>query len=270
MTIDDQPEIPLFGGDVSDGVVRKGDTVRRHPAEGSAAVHAYLVHLEKAGFAYSPRFLGFDDQGREILTFVDGEMGGRPLNPWAVTEDALVAIAGIQRELHDLSETFDLPEGVRWRERPNLPGLPPLSPPDIVGHNDITFENTIFRDGRPVGIIDFDLAGPTTRLRDVVTTLVYWAPHIAPVDRDPALRDVDAARRTRLFADAYGLDDADRHRIIDEALLRASRSWVTMKHMADTRGGGWRRMWDEGVGDVIRRREAWLHAERDRLEEALR
>ncbi len=31
-----------------------------------------------------------------------------------------------------------------------------------------------------------------------------------------------------------------------------------MKHHAETRGGGWQRMWDEGVGDVIKRREAWL------------
>ena len=31
-----------------------------------------------------------------------------------------------------------------------------------------------------------------------------------------------------------------------------------MKHHAETLGGGWQRMWDEGVGDVIKRREAWL------------
>jgi hypothetical protein len=31
-----------------------------------------------------------------------------------------------------------------------------------------------------------------------------------------------------------------------------------MKHRAETLGGGWQRMWDEGVGDVIKRREAWL------------
>jgi hypothetical protein len=31
-----------------------------------------------------------------------------------------------------------------------------------------------------------------------------------------------------------------------------------MKQRAQTHGGGWQRMWDEGVGDVIKRREAWL------------
>ena len=41
-------------------------------------------------------------------------------------------------------------------------------------------------------------------------------------------------------------------------MLRTRRSWYLMKQHAETRGGGWQRMWDEGVGDVIKRREAWL------------
>ncbi len=31
-----------------------------------------------------------------------------------------------------------------------------------------------------------------------------------------------------------------------------------MKRRAERDGGCWRRMWDEGVGDIIKRREAWL------------
>jgi len=41
-------------------------------------------------------------------------------------------------------------------------------------------------------------------------------------------------------------------------MLRTRRSWYLMKQRAETRGGGWQRMWDEGVGEVIKRREAWL------------
>jgi hypothetical protein len=41
-------------------------------------------------------------------------------------------------------------------------------------------------------------------------------------------------------------------------VLRSRRSWYLMKQQAETLGGGWQRMWDEGVGDVIKRREAWL------------
>ena len=41
-------------------------------------------------------------------------------------------------------------------------------------------------------------------------------------------------------------------------MLRTRRSWYLMKQHAETLGGGWQRMWDEGVGDVIERCQAWL------------
>lgn len=270
--LDDVAEVPLLGGDVSDGVVRVGGTVRRRPAGNAAAVHAYLRHLEAAGFPYAPRFLGFDERGREILTFLDGEMGGRPLASWAVTDEALHEIAVIQRRLHDCSAGFTLPDGVSWAAPLELPGVAPVVEPgaeDVVGHNDITFENTIFVDGHPAGIVDFDLAGPTTRLLDVVTTLRYWAPLADPADRDPALRDADAGRRMRIFADAYGLDDAQRDALPDVADRRFARTWHVMKHRAETDGGGWARMWAGGAGDHIRRSHAWFRSERDTLAAAL-
>ena len=36
-----------------------------------------------------------------------------------------------------------------------------------------------------------------------------------------------------------------------------------MKASTEQLGGGWARMWTVGVGDIIRRRQAWLAAKRD-------
>nr|BFE82330.1 hypothetical protein GCM10020093_049310 [Planobispora longispora] len=47
-------EIPLLGGDVTDGVVRVGDTVRRPTRPSTPSVHALLRHLEAAGFEGAP------------------------------------------------------------------------------------------------------------------------------------------------------------------------------------------------------------------------
>jgi Phosphotransferase enzyme family len=182
-------EEPLLGGDVTEGVVRVGDTVRRPVNPQSAAIHAYLYHLEQAGFLEAPRFLGVDGRGREVLTYIEGEIGGRPLHRWAGGEDVLVAIARFQRRMHDCSLGFTLPAGVEWRKPLRIDGVPPaFEVPELIGHNDMTPENLIFRDGVPVGIIDFDLAGPTTRLLDVIVTLRWWAPLCDPVDRDPVMR----------------------------------------------------------------------------------
>ncbi|ACQ81017.1 aminoglycoside phosphotransferase [Beutenbergia cavernae DSM 12333] len=276
---DDAPEVetPLEGGDVSDGLVRRGATVRRPRGEHSAAVEAYLLHLERAGFDGAPRFLGIDDVGREVCTFVEGDMGGRPVHPWALGEHVLVELAELQRRLHDVSAHVVLPPGVTWRERVRIDEVPDVfDAPDVVGHNDITVENTIFspagEDGqRHVrGVIDFDLAGPSTRILDVATTLSYWGPVRAPSERDAGMVDLDVARRIRVFTDAYGLDRSERLELLDVTARRFARSWYSMRHAAQTRGGGWQRMWDDGVGDVIRRNDAWFTEQRDALARLLR
>jgi hypothetical protein len=186
----------VAGRDVTEGVVRVGDTVRRPVNPQSAAIHAYLYHLEQAGFLEAPRFLGVDGRGREVLTYIEGEIGGRPLYRWSGGEDVLVAIARFQRRMHDCSLGFTLPAGVEWRKPLRIDGVPPaFEVPELIGHNDMTPENLIFRDGVPVGIIDFDLAGPTTRLLDVIVTLRWWAPLCDPVDRDPVMRHARPRRR---------------------------------------------------------------------------
>jgi ribosomal protein S18 acetylase RimI-like enzyme len=260
MAWSDEDEIPLLGGDVTEGLVRVGNTVRRPPGSHSAAVAAYLRHLEAAGFAESPRHLGVDERGRDILTFVEGETAGRPMHRWAAQTSVLVAVAALQRRLHDLSPLgLELPEGAAFAEPAHLEGVPDaFDQADVIGHNDLTPDNLIFRDGNLVGVIDFDLAGPTTRLLDIVTTLLYWAPLRDPVDREPVLADADAGARMKVFCAAYGLTPHQREQLYDLAVRRQNRSWHVMKHAAETRGGGWARMWDEGVGDVILRSQRWL------------
>jgi hypothetical protein len=87
----DQAEIPLAGGDVTEGVVRLGDTVRRSAGPHSPVVHALLTHLESVGFEGAPRFLGIDGSGREVLSYIDGEVAGRPRPPWIADETRLAS-----------------------------------------------------------------------------------------------------------------------------------------------------------------------------------
>ena len=66
-------EVPLAGGMANEGqVVRVGDTVRRPQRSWSPATHALLRHLEAVGFEGAPRFLGIDEHGREVLSYVPG------------------------------------------------------------------------------------------------------------------------------------------------------------------------------------------------------
>jgi hypothetical protein len=268
----DQVEIPLAGGDVTEGVVRAGDTVRRPVGPHSPLVHALLAHLELVGFEGAPRFLGIDGSGREVLSYIDGEVAGRPRPPWIADETRLASVGRLVRAYDDAAASFASPPDALPDTLPDdPPGIPPAPayPPELIGHVDITPENVVFRDGRAHALIDFDLAKPATRADEMLNAMLWWAPLSDPRDVDPLLQHVDVPARARILADAYGLSGTDRERVIEVAVLRTRRSWHLMKRRAETHGGGWQRMWDEGVGDVIKRREAWLDRHASTLAAAL-
>jgi len=257
----DQVEIPLAGGDVTEGVVRVGGTVRRPAGPHSPLVHALLAHLEAAGFEGAPRFLGIDAAGREVLSYLEGEVAGRPRPPWIADEARLASVGRLVRAYDDAAASFvPPPDALAGTSPAEPPGIPPAPayPPELIGHVDITLDNVVFRNGRAYALIDFDLAKPVTRADEMFNAMLWWGPLADPRDVDPPLRHLDVPRRARILADSYGLSGTDRERIMEVAVLRTRRSWHLMKLRARTHGGGWQRMWDEGVGDVIKRREAWL------------
>lgn len=259
----DDTEEPLGGGDVTEGVVRVGDTVRRPVGPHSPTVHRVLEHLEQAGFEGAPRFLGIDEQGREILSYVPGEVAGRPWPAWVADEDRGLSVARLLRRLDDCLSDLGLPE-----DAPSLDQVGPA--PTFLGHRDITPENTIFRDGEAVALIDFDLIRPASRVDEVVNLLLWWGAWMPVEDREPVMRSIDPAERGRLLVDAYGLSAADRAFVVPVAIDSARRSWFSMRERAETLGGGWARMWSEGVGDRIVRRQRWLDENAERLSAAMR
>jgi Ser/Thr protein kinase RdoA (MazF antagonist) len=263
-------EVPLPRGDVTEGVVRVGDTVRRPHQPQSEAVAGYLRHLADVGFDGSPRYLGRDDKGRDVLTYLAGDVAGDPPEPWAADDDLLASVGALLRRLHTASAGYVPPAGALWRR-----GLvvldPPIEdpPPELVSHLDVTPQNVVVRDGRAAGLIDFDLAGPTTRLLDVYNTAMHWVPLRPAEDVWPTWTGVDRVARLRRFADAYGLTAGERVALPDLGIAQADRTWLRMRASAEQLGGGWARMWSEGVGDAIRRRQQWLVDHRSELLDAL-
>src|SRR4051812_309011 len=105
-------ETPLAGGNINTGVVRVGETVRRSISPNSRNVHRLLEQLERRGFANAPRFLGVDDQGREILSYMSGT-ATIPQTLWTNTA-ALIEAAQMLRNLHDATRTRDFAPDGNW------------------------------------------------------------------------------------------------------------------------------------------------------------
>jgi hypothetical protein len=202
-----EPEVPLPGGLANRGqVVRVGETVRRPQRRTSPAAHALLRHLESVGFDGAPRFLGVDEQGREVLSYIPGDTAVAPYPDWVLTDEALGSVAALVRAYHRAVAGFD-PTPHTWPA-----ALPHAFAGEIVSHNDLNLDNVVFRDGRAVALLDFDLAGPGSRLWDVACAARLWA----PLRPDETVHDSRRGRgfeRLRLFVEGYGLDATDRARL---------------------------------------------------------
>jgi len=137
-------EVPLSGGAVTEGVVRAGDTVRRPPSHATQVVRDVLLHLERVGFDAAPRWLGVDDQGREILSWIEGETftDRRQMHPYigdptervTFSDEQVASAMLLLRGYHD---TFG---------------------PDVVCDGDFWPWNLVWRTWLSVAIIDFDYA----------------------------------------------------------------------------------------------------------------
>ncbi|KUM38544.1 hypothetical protein AR539_02955 [Arthrobacter sp. EPSL27] len=244
-------------GDVTDGVVRVGGTIRRPHQPQSLAVAAFLDWLEDAGFDAAPRFLGRDPEGRDVLTFLPGRCAGPVPEAWAQSEELLVSVAQLLRRLHTASAGF-VPAAHPFPPRPGRQKAADAA--GLVCHLDVTPQNVVVRDGRAAGLVDFDLAGPTTAFKDSFNTAMHWVPLRDPADAWAGWEGADPFRRLRIFADAYGWDEDERRRLPVFGVEAAAVSYERMQHNARALGGGWARMWDDGVGGMIRRRGDWLAA----------
>jgi len=191
-------EIAL-GGNLNDAV-RIGDTVHRRAGPWTPSVHALLRFLERAGFP-APRVVGMDTQGREVLRYIEGEAHNgttEPLPRTLLADDHLIAAAKLLRRYHDVVAGFHPAPNAKWR-------LVAPTAYELICHNDWTPWNVLLRGGHVEVMLDWDLAGPGTRVWDVANAAYAWAPLIVASHLAPGIGE--QTRRLRLFLDSYGLDD---------------------------------------------------------------
>lgn len=179
----------ILPGGLTQRVVRIGDTVRRQPRANSSFVCSLLARLEAAGFGDVPRWLGVDEQGREIFSYVEGDV---PLELGHFPEPVFCAAARFIRRFHDATAPF-------------------VSGGRVVCHNDLSPCNFAFREGLPAAIIDFDLAAEGERLFDLGFAAWTWLDFGNEDDYTP----VSQAQRLRAFAAAYGRE------VVPDALLES-------------------------------------------------
>ncbi|WP_433363324.1 aminoglycoside phosphotransferase family protein [Actinoplanes sp. CA-142083] len=218
-----------LAGGLGFGAVRVGDEVRRPVQPWTANAHAVLRHLEDAGFDGAPRARGFDEQGRERLTFLPGETLGEtwPWPAWLRTDEALRQVGAWLRRLHDATATFrPAADAVWFTGRAWEPGL-------LMAHLDASPWNAVWADGELVGFVDWDTVSPSRREDDLAFSALTWVPLLTAELAGNAGFDeaTDRHRRFHLLLDAYGYD-GDRIAIRDAIAGRVERNVAVIRQMA--------------------------------------
>jgi hypothetical protein len=217
--------------------------------------------LHESGFDGVPLPVGIENDGRERLVYIEGDVALPPYPDWAQTDGALASIARLMRGLHDASRQFTPPAESTWSQEVVDP-----KGGTVVGHNDVCLENVVFRDGVAVGLLDFDFAAPGRPEYD----LAQFARMCVPIEPQ-----VDAAKigwepsnhpaRLRVVADAYGLDAAGRRQLLDVMPDAIERSISFVLHRVEAGDPNFTLMYEFlGGGDRYdRRRRYWVDHQPD-------
>lgn len=163
-------------GAQSRGLVRVGDTVRRELYPNAAFAEHLLTELERAGFRGAPRFLGRDERGRQVLSYVPGTVPDGP--PFRLSDARIVSAARLIRDFHDLTAASSL-----------------RGTGEIVCHGDLGPFNMVFDGDDAVTLIDFgDEVAPGTRAADFAHAVWCFADLI---ENDVPLHEQAGPRRSR-------------------------------------------------------------------------
>lgn len=196
-------------------VHQRGRVIIKDTGPWAKTVHSLLRHLETVGFAGAPRVVGsgFDADGREMLTYVEGEFADT--GPWSL--DGAAGVGRLLRELHQATSSYRPPSDAIWQP---WFGRVLGGSKRIISHCDVAPWNIVARNGLPVALIDWEHAGPVNPIVELAQACWLNAKlhddYVAQLDGLPSLKE--RAQHLRAIIDAYGLPARGRHGFIDRII----------------------------------------------------
>ncbi len=237
-------------------IVRIGDRVHRPAGFWSEANQQLLTHLAKLGFNAAPRPYGFDEVGREVVGFVEGDSGA--VGWYRIhSEQGLRKYAALLRDYHRAVKNFKPTGGVEFSN-----GSTRVMGGQVVCHGDFGPWNLVWDEEGPIGILDWDLAHPADPLFDVLYAVEYSAPYRddqAALDFHHFDEAPDRRRRIEVFFDEYGIAVPENIHVLVAAMQRGVGDQV--RYLASRGSKFQQALVNDGDLEIIENRAQWSEAQ---------
>lgn len=140
--------------------------VYRKTTKSTMTIHQLLKHVREKGINWVPEPISFDSD-TEVLSFIKGEVP-HDMPAWIWSSNVLTQIAIHIRDWHDATTDFNV-DNTLWSFNTDTEY-------QVICHNDFTPYNCVFEENEFVGLIDFDLCAPGSRLWDLSYTAYRFIP----------------------------------------------------------------------------------------------
>ena len=239
----EEQEITFKSGESNGGVVRIGNTVRRNLTERSDFVHQLMEELTSHHFLLSPKFIGIDEKGREVISYISGIQ----MNHGEITIDIMKQSMSALKKFHDILAESKLSEDQ-----------------ETVVHTDFAPWNLIVEDENLVGVIDFDGAIPGKRLTDIA--YVCWN-FLDIGEDDGKFTDEEIFLLLPQLIAAYG--DINTDNLVNELISEQSRILEKRKNRVKEAIGDQEKAERQRICDEIEESIKWVEGNEERLSKIL-
>lgn len=217
----------VLAGGLMNAPIRRKDLVYKEATNASQTVHELLQHVRNRGITWIPESKGINSEGKHVFTYIEGEVP-HDTPEWLWSDTILLDAARKLRMWHDATIDFEITGGLWLLENEEKH--------EVICHNDFAPYNCVFQDEKLIGLIDFDLCSPGSRLWDIAYTVYRFVPllPIGEVDQYIEVSPISyelMMHRLEQFLAEYSKGESSLHYRIQEVIpivvkrLKAIADW---------------------------------------------
>ena len=209
------------------GIYKSGKTVIRPRTPFSENIHQFLRDIRKAGFTKCPVPHGFDENGNEVLEYIEGDVSNYPLSREFSSLEIVYSAGRVLNQFHAASETVfkSINKNLQWL-------LPNRSQPQLICHGDYAPYNVVVKNAEVIGMIDFDTIHFGTKPDDIAYGMYRWATLFRQSSPDRIGPLEMQIKRAKVFCDGYGLSAESRAGLVDVMIKKIEALVLFMRENA--------------------------------------